>query len=314
MKWKVLISAPYVQPVIDRFKSELAREGIEVIVPQVRERLSERELLQYIEDIDGVICGDDRFTEKVLRSAKKLKVISKWGTGIDSIDVEACKRIGIMVGNTSNAFTEPVADTVLSYILCFARKLPWADQEIRDGKWFKLPGISLCELTLGIIGVGNIGKAVAHRAIAFGMKIMGNDLLEMPNEFIAKTGIKMVAQNGLLSQSDFISLNCDLNPSSFHLIGDKEFSIMKPSAVIINTARGSIVDERSLVRALEENRIAGAGLDVFEEEPLPENSPLRKMDNVLLSPHNSNSSPAAWEIVHQNTILNLLEGLKRSER
>lgn len=311
MSWKVLVSAPYIQPVIDRFRTIFEAHDIELIIPSVRERLCEEELLQWVGDVDGVICGDDRFTGRVLRAAPRLKVISKWGTGIDSIDVEACKRLGIAVRNTPNAFSEPVADTVMGYILCFARQLLWMDRDMRAGVWSKRPGISLRECTLGVIGVGNVGKAVVRRAIAFRMRVLGNDIVEMPAEFVAETGIEMVAKEDLLRQADFVSLNCDLNPTSFHLMSDREFLLMKSTAYLINTARGPIIDEPALVRALQEKRIAGAALDVFEVEPLPENSPLRRMDNVLLAPHNANSSPEAWERVHQNTIRNLLEVLER---
>lgn len=312
MTWKVLVSAPYMQSVLDRFRPIFEANDIEVIVPPVKERLSEDELLQWIGDIDGVICGDDCFTERVLRTAPRLKVISKWGTGIDSIDREAAQRSGIPVRNTPNAFSEPVADSVLGYILCFARQLPWMDREIRTGVWHKRPCVSLRECTLGVIGVGNVGKAVVRRAIAFGMNVLGNDLVEMPPAFLAETGIEMVSKEELSHQADFVSLNCDLNPTSFHLVSYRELSLMKPTAYVINTARGPIIDEAALVRALQEQRIAGAALDVFEMEPLPADSPLRQMDNVLLAPHNANSSPEAWERVHQNTIRNLLEELQRS--
>jgi D-3-phosphoglycerate dehydrogenase len=312
MRWKVLVSAPYMQPVIDRFRPLFEEHDIELVIPPVRERLSENELLEWIGDIDGVISGDDRFTEKVLRSAPRLKVISKWGTGIDSIDLEACERHGIVVRNTPGAFNMPVADTVLGYILCFARQLLNLDRDIRAGRWVKRTSISLRECTLGVIGVGNVGKTVVRRAIAFGMPVLGNDIVEMPPEFVAETGIEMTSKDDLLRRADFVSLNCTLNPTSFHIIGQRELSLMKPAAYLINAARGPLIDEPALVKALQEKRIAGAALDVFEVEPLPENSPLRRMDNVLLAPHNSNSSPEAWERVHDNTVYNLLEVLENS--
>jgi D-3-phosphoglycerate dehydrogenase len=312
MAWRVLVTAPYMQPVLDRFRPIFEENHIELVVPPVRERLEEAELLRWIPDVDGVICGDDRFTERVLQAAPRLKVLSKWGTGIDSIDRGACKRLGIAVRNTPNAFSEPVADSVLGYMLCFARKLPWMNQAVRQGIWHKIPGVALRECTLGVIGVGNVGKAVVRRANAFSMCVLGNDVIDMPAEYLERTAIEMVSKEELLRRADFVSLNCDLNPTSYHLISDPEFALMKPSAVVINTARGPILDEAALVRALEQMRIAGAALDVYEVEPLPADSPLRRMDGVLLAPHNANSSPEAWERVHQNTIKNLLEELLRS--
>jgi len=314
MSWKVMVSAPYMQPVIDRFRPVFEEHNIELVIPPVRERLSEEELLEWIGDIDGVISGDDYFTERVLRSAPRLKVISKWGTGIDSIDLAACKRRGIRVCNTPGAFNIPVSDTVLGYILCFARQLLNLDIDIRAGMWLKRLSVSLHECTLGVIGVGDIGKSVVRRAIAFGMQVLGNDIVELPPEFVAETSIKMTSKDDLLRLADFVSLNCDLNPTSFHLIGERELSLMKPTAYLINTARGPIIDEPALVRALQEKQIAGAALDVFEVEPLPKNSPLCQMDNVLLASHNANSSPEAWERVHHNTIRNLIEMLKRSAK
>ena len=311
MYLKVLVTAPYMQMVVDRFRYIFEEKGIELIVPTVKERFNEQELLEWVADVDGVICGDDQFTQRVLQAAPKLKVLSKWGTGIDSIDQEACKRMGIVVCNTPNAFSEPVADSVLGYILSFARRLPWMDHMMRQGRWTKVPSISLRECTLGVIGVGNVGKAVVRRATAFGMQVLGNDLVEMPLDFLAENQIDMVSKEELLRQAEFVSLNCTLNPISFHLISDNEFALMKSTAVIINTARGPIIDEPALIRALQNEQIAGAALDVFEQEPLPADSPLLEMDNVMLASHNANSSPEAWERVHQNTVQNLLHELEK---
>lgn len=306
----MLVSAPYFLPVLSRYEAWLASLGITVVVAPVRERLEEHELVGLIGDIDGVLCGDDRFTERVLRlAAPRLKVISKWGTGIDSIDQEAARRLGIQVRNTPGAFTDPVADSVLGYILAFARRIPWATDSMRTGAWEKLPSVSLREATLGIIGVGKIGAAIARRARAFGMTLLGTDIKAIDGAVVADTGLVSAPLERLLAQSDFVSVNCDLNPTSFHLIGQGQLARMKPTAVLINTARGPIVDEAALVAALEARRLAGAGLDVFEHEPLPADSPLRPMSQVLMAAHNSNSSPASWERVHESTLNNLLEGL-----
>ena len=309
-KYTVLITAPYMLPVVDRFKPVFDKYGIVPIIPDVEERMEEADLLKYAGEFDGAICGDDRYSARVIEAcAPRLKVISKWGTGIDSIDAEACSRFQVKIGRTLNAFTQPVADTVLGYMLAFARRQPWMDTEMKAGKWQKMPGIALSECTLGVIGLGNIGKAVVHRARAFGMKIFGNDIIEIDPAFISETGIEITDLGSLLSNSDFVSINCDLNPGSHHLMNAHTFALMKPTAVLINSARGPIVAEQALIEALQAKRLAGAALDVFEYEPLPLHSPLLKMDNVLLAPHNSNSSPVAWEKVHWNTIRNLLEGL-----
>jgi D-3-phosphoglycerate dehydrogenase / 2-oxoglutarate reductase len=310
MKYRVLLTAPYMIPFVDRFKPVFDKYDIELIIPDVHERVEEVELLNYAGQFDGAICGDDRYTARVLEACQpRLRVISKWGTGIDSIDADACVRYGIKLCRTQNAFTLPVADTVLGYILAFARRQPWMDKEMKSGKWEKIPGKALSECTLGIIGIGNIGKAVTRRARAFGMKVYGADIIDIDPVFIAETSIEMTDLQTLLSHSDFVSINCDLNLTSYHLINSDTLALMKPTAVLINTARGPIVEEKALIEALRLKRLAGAALDVFEHEPLPLTSPLMKMDNVMLAPHNSNSSPAAWERVHWNTIRNLLEGL-----
>jgi D-3-phosphoglycerate dehydrogenase len=306
----VLLSAPYIMASLDRFTPVFEHYGINTLVADVTERLEEEDLLKYAGQFDGVICGDDRFTEKVMSTClPRLKVISKWGTGIDSIDLEAAKRLDIQVCNTPNAFTLPVADTVLGYILSFARNIPWMDADIKSGEWQKTPGKSLAELTLGVVGVGNIGKAVIQRANGFGMQLLGNDVVEVAPGFVHKYQAKMLSLPELLSESDYVSLNCDLNPTSHHLMNNKTLGMMKGDAVLINTSRGPVVEEPALINALQKGRLRGAALDVFEVEPLPSDSPLIKMRNVLLGSHNSNSSPMAWEHVHWNTIRNLLNGL-----
>jgi D-3-phosphoglycerate dehydrogenase len=297
-------------PSLDRFEATFKKYGITLIVPDVQERMEEADLLKYAGQFDGAICGDDRYSARVLEAcAPRLKIISKWGTGVDSIDADACARLNVKLARTPNAFTTPVADTVLAYMLAFVRRQPWMDAAMKRGEWEKIPGKTLSECTLGVIGVGAIGKAVTRRARAFGMKVLGTDIIEIDHVFITESGIEMTNLEYLLSNSDFISLNCDLNPTSHHLINAQALAKMKPNAVVINSARGPIVDEPALVAALQSGQIAGAALDVFEFEPLPHDSPLLKMDNVMLAPHNANSSPAAWERVHWNTIRNLVEGL-----
>ncbi|MFN8435170.1 MAG: phosphoglycerate dehydrogenase [Anaerolineales bacterium] len=310
MKYTVLLTAPYMLPFVDRFKPVFDSYDIELIIPNVEERMEEEDILKYAGQFDGTVCGDDRYSARVIEAClPRLKVISKWGTGVDSIDAEACSRFGVKLGRTPNAFTTPVADTVLGYMLAFARRGPWMDKAMKSGEWKKIPGKTLSECTLGIIGIGNIGKAVTRRAKAFGMKVLGTDIIDIDHVFVSESGIEMTDLNTLLANSDFVSVNCDLNSTSHHLINANTLSKMKSTAVLINTARGPIVDEKALVAALSSGQVGGAALDVFEFEPLPLDSPLLKMDNVMLAPHNSNSSPTAWERIHWSTIKNLVEGL-----
>jgi D-3-phosphoglycerate dehydrogenase / 2-oxoglutarate reductase len=309
--YTILVSAPYILPILDRFRSELERHDLKIITPTgLQERLEEAEILSFAGQFDGTICGDDQYSAAALRAcAPRLKVISKWGTGIDSIDVQVAASLGIRVCRTPNAFTLPVADTVMAYMLAFVRRQPWMDRAMRQGQWQKIPGRSLSECTLGVVGVGNCGKAVLRRARAFGMKLLGNDIIEIEPDFVRENRVEMVSLPDLLQRADFVSLNPELNPTSYHLINAHTLSLMRPEAVLINASRGHVIDEPALITALQQGIIGGAALDVYEVEPLPLDSPLLQMENVMLAPHNANSSPAAWERVHRNTINNLLIGL-----
>lgn len=306
----VLLSAPYLIPIGDRIRSFLENYGIELLIAPVIERLNEADLLGLAGQFDGALCGDDQYTARVLEAcAPRLKVISKWGTGIDSIDQAAAARLGITVGRTPNAFTLPVADAVFGYMIEFCRHLSQMDRAMKSGVWEKIPGRSLSECALGVIGVGTIGKMTLRRGRAFGMRLFGNDIVEIAPDFVRETELQIVPLEQLLEQSDFVSLHTDLNPTSYHLINRRTLAHMRSGAYLINTARGPVVEEAALIEALRSGKIAGAALDVFEVEPLPKESPLLEMDNVLLAPHNSNSSPAAWQRVHHNTLRNLLIGL-----
>lgn len=310
-KWKVLVTAPYFQSVYDRYKDRMERMGLEVILPEVRERLSEQELIPLMDGVHGVISGDDQFTEKALINSPELRVISKWGTGIDSIDRQAASRLNIAIRNTPGAFSEPVADTVMAFMLAFSRAIHLQDMDIRKGIWNKRTCFALNGLTLGIIGVGACGTTVARRAMNFGLRILGNDIVEIDDHVVNGFGITMTSLDELLAQSDFISVNCDLNPTSFHLMNRDSFYKVKQGCYYITTCRGPVTDERALIDALVSGKLAGAGVDVFEEEPLPEDSPLRYMDNVLLTPHNANADPETSDRIHESTLRNLMEELEK---
>ena len=306
----VLITATYMFPFLDRFIPILEHFGLKVIVPEVEERMEADALMAYAGQFDGTICGDDRYTPEVLAAcAPRLKVIAKWGTGIDSIDLDAAEKLGIKVLNTPNAFTVPVSESVLAALLCFARNLPWMDDAMKRGEWKKISGHTLSESTVGVIGVGNIGKAVLRRVRGFGARLLAYDIVDIAPDFLLENKVEITDLRTLLGQSDYVCLCPSLTPSSRQLINAESLSWMKPSAVLVNASRGPVVEEAALIEALQNGRLRGAALDVFEFEPLPKDSPLLKMDNVLLSPHNTNSSPYFWERVHWNSIRNLLLGL-----
>ena len=306
---KVLITAPYMLREREKVEKIFSGFSLDLYWAEVKERLEEDELLSIIGKYDGIICGDDRITKSVIDAAIRLRVIVKWGTGIDSINKEYANKRNILVYNTPGVFTNPVADTTLGMILYFARGLKQNDVVMKMGGWDKPQGYALSEKKIGIIGLGNIGTAVAKRLCAFETIIFANDIVEKDPSIIEKYCIKMVSKEEIYEQCDFITLHCDLNESSHHLLNRKVFVRMKNSAYIINTSRGPILKEADLIDALRKGVIAGAGLDVFEHEPLPVNSPLRKMSNTILSSHNSNSSPMHWQNVHENSIKMLLKGL-----
>ena len=306
----VLITAPYMLPFMHRFTPSMENFGLKVVVPEGLERPEAEDLLQIAGQFDGTICGDDRYTPEVIAACvPRLKVITKWGTGIDAIDQEAAAEHGVKVMNTPNAFTVPVSESVLTAILCFARNVPWMDKAMKTGEWKKINGHTLSESTVGVIGVGNIGKAVLRRVRTFGAKLYGYDIVDIAPDFVLENNVEMTDLRTLLEKSDYVCLCPSLTPSSRKIMNAETLSWMKPTAVLVNASRGPVVDEPALIEALQAGKLRGAALDVFEFEPLPKDSPLMQMDNVLLSPHNTNSSPFYWERVHWNSIRNLLIGL-----
>jgi D-3-phosphoglycerate dehydrogenase len=273
-----------------RFSELLSSFNLRVLCPHdLHERLSEDELLAIAGSYDATICGDDAYSERVLAaSSPRLKVIAKWGTGIDSIDKAYAQSVGVAVTNTLGAFTDPVADTTLAYMLMFARNVAATYADMKAGSWVKLPGKSLRECTVGLVGCGSIGQAVCARLRGFGARVLFVDPVAPPPAFMeANRHVSAVASlSDMLPQCHFVCMCCDLNPSSKHILNSATLACMRPDAVLINAARGPLVDEAALVAALESGGIAGAAMDVFEHEPLAKDSPLLSMRNVVLAPHN----------------------------
>ena len=311
-KYRALITAPPILPKIHSYKKLFDSNKVKIIIPPYRvvESLDENQLIELLNNIDGILCGDDQITEKVIKSTSKLKVISKWGTGIDSIDKNAAQKFGIKVLRVKDVFSEPISDTVLAYILLFSRKIIEKNNLVNNYLWEKTESFTLKEKSLGIIGLGHVGSVVAEKALFLGMNVFGYDIKKSNNFSDLNSKIKIVSLNKLLNSSDFVTLHTDLNDSSYHLIDKNQFKIMKNDSVIINTSRGEVINQTALESALSRNEIYGAALDVFEVEPLPKNSALRGMNNVLLSPHNSNASPKVFDDVNNKSIKNLFAGLK----
>jgi D-3-phosphoglycerate dehydrogenase len=272
------------------------------------ERFEEDEMIKILsEGIEGIICGDDRITKKVIDSAPGLKLIVKWGTGIDSIDKAYAESKGIKVLNTPNAFTIPVSESTIGLMLAILRRIEENNRLMHNGQWFKPKGYTLNELTIGIIGYGNIGSEVARKLSVFCDNVIWHDiksdeeLLKLNRKFYGKR----VDLKTLLALSDVITVHCDLNITSHHLVNGSLISQMKDGVILINTARGPIVKEDDLTDSIVNRKVSYIGLDVYEKEPLPSGSVLRKMDNCILLSHNTNSGHIAWKNVHLNSILML---------
>jgi D-3-phosphoglycerate dehydrogenase len=310
MKWRVLITCPHLQSTIDHYRGFFAERGVELELPHVVQQLSESDLLEIIDRFDGVIAGDDEFTARVMQRGTRLKVIAKWGIGVDAIDLEAAERLGIRVSNTPGAFCDEVADVVLGYIVLLARQLHKLDESVRSGNWAQIRGISLRGKSLGVVGTGSIGRAVVRRAVVMGMSAMGYDIVPPPDSFVQESGLRPATLEKLLRASDVISLNCNLTSSNRHMLGRREFQLMKTGVYLINTARGPLIDEAALVEALDQGKVAGAALDVFEQEPLPPDSPLRRFSNCIFGTHNSSNTYDAVMRVNDLAIRNLLSGLE----
>lgn len=258
--------------------------------------LDEVQCLSFAGDVDAWLAGDDQISRAVLEAFRpRLKGIAKWGTGVDSIDTAAAAELGVPVLNSPAAFADAVAEVAIGLMLMVRRHLGTIDRAIRAGEWPKPKGRELRGATLGMIGLGAIGRRIAELGRAFGMEIVHHD------PFVDGS----IEPLDLAERSDVVCLACALTPDNRNLVDAAFLSRMKPDSILVNVARGPIVDEPALVAALRDGTIAGAGLDVFIDEPLPQSSPLRSFDNVVLSSHNANNGVGAVEYVHDNTLRNL---------
>ncbi|AFK87506.1 MULTISPECIES: phosphoglycerate dehydrogenase [Thermoanaerobacterium] len=276
----------------------------EVLINETGRPFDENELKELIQDVDGIIVGVDKITREILEKAKKLKVITKYGVGLDNIDIEYAKRLGIRVTYTPGANKESVADLVFTMILELSRQLFKMDKIVRDNRWDKVIGREVYGKVIGIIGTGNIGKSVAKRATGFDMKILGYDM-QPDYDFARQIGMKYVDLQTLLKDSDYITLHIPFTKDMYHFIDREKLNMIKSTAFIVNTSRGELINEEALYEALKQKRLAGAALDVFEIEP-PYNSKLIKLENVILSPHCGASTEDA--IIKMNMMA--VEGLK----
>ncbi len=272
-------------------------------------------LRERVRDADGLLCLlTDTIDEPLLACAPRLRVVSQMAVGIDNVDVAACARRGIVVGNTPGALTETTADLAFALLMAAARRLGEAERLLRAGGWGSwsplfLAGLDIHHATLGIVGMGRIGFEMARRARGFDMRILYTSPRPCP-EAERDLDARRVMLAELLRESDFVSLHCPLTPATRGLIGAGELAAMKPTAVLVNAARGAVVDQRALYEALRDRRIAAAGLDVYETEPLPLDDPLLSLENVVLAPHIGSASVATRTRMAMIAADNLVAGLR----
>ncbi|MCK4794146.1 MAG: phosphoglycerate dehydrogenase [Desulfobacteraceae bacterium] len=283
MTFKILSTSPtfgyYVSEPIEYFKEN----GCEVtLVPQGK-KLSEEELVENMAELDAAIVGVEKITQRVVQGSKRLKVIAKHGAGVDNIDVKTATNQGIVVISAPGANSDAVADLTFGLFLSLARSIPFADHCVREGGWPRIVGIDLSGKTLGIIGLGQIGKKVAKRALGFDMRVLAYEVVK-DEDFAQKWGISYRSLDEVLAESDFLSIHVPLIDSTRKLIAKRELQLMKKGAFLVNIARGGVVDEEALYQALLEGKIRGAALDVFLSEP-PEGNPLFALDSVIATPH-----------------------------
>ena len=304
MRQKILISTSSFGVTGNDSLRRLADAGFEIILNPHRRRLNEAEAGELLDnDVIAMIAGVEPLTRKVLTKAKQLKVISRCGTGIDNVDVDAAKELGILLKNTPDAPARAVAELTLGMILGVLRRIAEADRGIRATKWAPLMGRLLSEQTVGLIGYGRVGKRVAHLVRAFGARVIVYDNQEHP----AEEDIEFLSLNDVIGTADVLSLHVPYSKELHHLLNRERIAAMKKGAVLINAARGGLIDENALLEALQSAHLAGAALDCFQTEPY--DGPLVDLPQVVLTAHMGSYANEARALMEREAADNLLAGL-----
>jgi D-3-phosphoglycerate dehydrogenase len=309
-----LITCPPALATAAYYLDRLPRHGVEVVLADVVQQVPEEELIGMMGDIDGMVAGDDPLTARVLEHAPRLRVIVRWGIGMDNVDLAAAERLGIRVVNTPGVFGDEVADVAIGYLIMLARRLHRTDRGVRDGQWPKPQGWSLAGRRLAIVGLGSIGRAVARRAQAMGMIVAGHDVVAGARDAAAAQGIEIAEFERMLGDCDALVLCSNLTPENRGLINRRTLALMRPDSFLINVSRGGLIDEDALIEALSGGRLGGAARDVYEREPLPIDSALRGFDTVILGSHNASNTIDAVRRVNELAVDLLLRGLAEVSR
>ena len=301
---KALITCHHLQRHFESFRPRYEAMDVEPILPRIEgQQLDAAAMREVIAGVDAVIAGDDQIDASVLEVGKAsgLKAVIKWGIGTDSIDKAKAAELGIPVYNTPGTFANEVADLAISLLLNVLRQTHLMHSSIKEGGWRKVQGRTLAGKTAGLIGLGSIGLAIARRTAAFGMTTIGYDIRAIPPDVLAENSVTQVDLDELFAKSDAILIACELTPQNHHLLNADAFARMKDGLYIVNVSRGPLIDEAALCAALEGGKVAGAGLDVFEVEPLPEESALRGVESCVFSTHNGSNTVEAVARVNDMT-------------
>jgi D-3-phosphoglycerate dehydrogenase len=281
---RILVTANSYGKFTPALKTDLEQQVKQVIYNKTGKPLSSQQVAEMLPRMDGYIAGLDQIDRQALAAADNLKIIARYGVGIDKVNLAAAKEKGIIVSNTPGANSASVAELALTMILMLARQIPTAVQAIKNGGWPRLPGLSLEEKTIGIIGLGAIGKHLARRLAAFGCELMAYD--PFADELFAQNhDVTLVPIDQLISNADFISLHVPVLPETLGMVNDEFIQSMKKDSFLINTSRGELVDENALLKGLKSGHIRGAGLDTFTQEPPDVRNPLLSMPQVICTPH-----------------------------
>lgn len=300
---RILITCPPMLGRMEDFRLFFAKAGVETVTPEVVQTLSEEELIRLLPEMDGWIIGDDPATDRVFRAgvAGNLKAAVKWGVGVDNVDFKACARLDLPITNTPMMFGAEVADIAINYVIGLARQTFWVDREVRKGNWPKPAGISLSGRKAALIGFGDIGKAAASRLLALGMEVAVYDPFATTTS-ADHANYKFPAFPEELDLADFVVITASLTPESRHMINAASIAKMKKGVRIVNVSRGPIIDEQALIDALESGQVHSAALDVFEQEPLPAGSALRRFDRCIFGTHNGSNTVDAVQRASKKAI------------
>lgn len=288
----------------------LAAAGLEVVKNETGGILDKKTMIRLLADCEGLILGVDPVDSQVIAAAPRLRAISKYGVGVDNIDLAACEARGVKVSKAVGSNTAAVADYAFALMMAVARKILPIDAACRRGDWSKTTAIDVGGKTLGLVGLGAIGRAVARRAGGFEMKVLGYDVF-WDEVSASACGVEKASLERIYREADFISLHVPLTEETAHMIGERELAMMKPTAVLINTARGGLVDEDALLSALKAGRIWGAGIDAFSQEP-PENRDWYGLDNLVMGSHTAASTTGAVARMGLMAAENLIRDLTRA--